>query len=476
MLKTFISYTRKDREFLEKTILKIFKKARMDVWYDKNATPGNYWIEEVNEKIRHGDFLVLLITENYQAAIKNKSGACYHEMNWVVNHVTTARFPGKIIALLKNGELPDIIKATTCIDIRDDINLLEAKLEELLSEQVKSIDTQEKTFPERCSTPIPINYPDDLIDLVRFNFDSIAPAYQEQLQAGKAMQTRDAVSLLYELNRFWRKTHRPHPQAWLDAGGGTGLVASVAKWRKELECDWLLDSDIRGSFDFAPGMITIQNILQKDERQGIPLYTHRFECDLRNISQDVLYENIGKRTVDLILSNNVLHWSYFKSQIEKILSNCKALLNHEGGFAASIAAIGTGPEFFESYKKVMSDILQLKEREKWKNHLENPIGLQRLECITSLTIKTGYEVVMAKCQYEPVEYKTTDEYVEDARRYGEKVFMAPILDKDVDYKKGVWDRIKEVFEDMYRKKQRRYPHRGYIHDQFTIFLIACRVD
>jgi SAM-dependent methyltransferase len=474
MIKTFISYTKKDREFLEKSVLKIIKKYKVNVWYDKNATPGNFWIEEVNEKIRHGDLLVILITENYQAAIKNKSGACYHELNWMVNHVTTARFPGKIIAVLESGELPDIIKATTCIDIRDDKNLLEVKFKELLAERVEPIDTQEKILPERKSLQSPINYPDDLIELVRFNFDSIASDYQEQLLAGNAMQTRDAVSLLYELNRFWSKTHRPRPHAWLDAGGGTGLIASVAKWRKEHECDWLLDSKIRGSFDFSPRMITIQNILQQGERQGPPLYTHRFESDLRKINQDVLNENIGRCTVDLVIANNVLHWLYFESQIEKILLNCKDLLNHEGVLATSIAAVGTGLEFFKSYKNVMSEILCLEECEKWKNHLENPIGLQKLECITSLARKTGYDVVMAKCQYEPVEYKTTDEYVEDARRYGEQVFMAPLLNKDIEYNK-VWDKIKEMFEDLYKKKQRKYPQKAYIHDQFTIFLIACKV-
>jgi hypothetical protein len=157
--------------------------------------------------------------------------------------------------------------------------------------------------------------------------------------------------------------------------------------------------------------------------------------------------------------------------IAKAVEHCRDLIRTGGLLAASIAAVGTGANFLTAYKAEMDEALAKPERDKWRNHIDNPIGLQSLDDVVRVLSRKGFKVENARLMYEPIEYRTTDDYVRDAKNYGEMVFMAPLLRKEPAYREEIWGRISRRFRELHFAEKEREP---YVHDQFMIYLIARR--
>jgi SAM-dependent methyltransferase len=270
------------------------------------------------------------------------------------------------------------------------------------------------------------------------------------------------------------KNGRPRPKRWLDAGAGTGLVATVAdKLEARHHCDWLLKCKVRAAFDYAPGMLQVMRALSKSDanRQS---YTSSFDADLRTITAETLRQHTGEHCVDLITANNVLHWLFRGNAIYAALRRCRDLLQDGGLLAASVAAVGTGSHFLSAYQAEMSEALDESQRDKWASHIKNPIGLQQLNEIVLLARKAGFAIEAARQVYEPRTYiGGSDEYVTDARSYGEAVYMAPLLGATAERREEVWGRIKRRFRDLYSTL---YSEPRYVHDQHMIYLIARKLD
>lgn len=67
-LNIFISYARKDKEYLDE-IVKQFspfeRSGAVTLWYDDKIEPGSRWSEEIEQAIRDADIFVMLVSEEY---------------------------------------------------------------------------------------------------------------------------------------------------------------------------------------------------------------------------------------------------------------------------------------------------------------------------------------------------------------------------------------------------------------------------
>ena len=63
----FLSYSRKDIKFLDK-LLKKTSSIDIKIWYDKEINLSNFWDEEISEKIRGSNGVILLLSNNFTSS------------------------------------------------------------------------------------------------------------------------------------------------------------------------------------------------------------------------------------------------------------------------------------------------------------------------------------------------------------------------------------------------------------------------
>jgi trans-aconitate methyltransferase len=473
-MRAFISYSRADQEFLRSDVLPALRAVGVSAWLDtQDMIAGDSWIQSVIDEIQHGDWLLIVFTEEYSRSVSQRTGPCYQEMLWMVDSMSSSRSPGRLIVIWRAGQLPELLKQYHAIDARDDTGRLLEMLR-AAAEKDRSLrkSTSAAQAPPAVSIARPqISDPRDLPDLARYNFDLNASRYASGLFAGKSMQSGNAESLLRLVARHYQERGFPTPDSWVDIGCGPGLVAWVADERRNLHrCTWLTKCHTRIGFDYAPALLAQ---MPPWIRQ---CYTHIFEGDLRTVDSTVLAREAKVSKVDLLLANNVFHWLFTREAIDSAFRRCYEVLTKRGCLAASIAGIGTARDFITAYKAEMEEVLEPALSDRWRRHLQNPIGLQSLDDIVDIARRNHFIVdsSWAYLAYEPVLYGDgTDEYVEDARSYGEEVFMAPLLNKPRTQREEIWSRIKSRFRQICDARSK---DPGYVHDQYMIYLIARRGD
>jgi SAM-dependent methyltransferase len=284
------------------------------------------------------------------------------------------------------------------------------------------------------------------------------------------MQSGNAESLLKYLARYFNR-QGPKPDSWLDIGCGPGLVAFVAEERIRIhQCAWLNRCRKRIGFDYAP------SLLEQMPPWIKPRYTDLFVGDVLKVDPKRLLYKTGVSQVDLLLANNVFHWLFTEEAIDAAFKRCRDILKSGGCLAVSIAAIGSARDFLQAYECEVREALNPKDYERWRSHLQNPIGLQSLDGIVRIARRNGFIIEPADAQlvYEPVRYNNgTDEYVEDARSYGDHVFMAPLFNQSRQQKDEVWQGIMRRLRQSY---QSQFNGSVYVHDQYMIYLLARRDD
>ena len=475
-MRAFISLSHHDLSFVKGTVLPAVRGAGVDPWIYDAAVPGDNWIEAVLRHIGDGDWFIISLTETYQESIKERRGACYTELLWIVDQVATSRRKCRMIVVWCAGEVPDLLRTWNAIDVRSDLARLESELV-----RAADADRNDASATANCvklptppvrSLPRPsVGGPIDLPELARYNFNSNAKKYFRSLAAGKPMQRDNAEVLLRHVGALMREGKTRRPETWLDAGCGTGLMAYLfddLKGRSEFA--WMNDCRIRAGFDYAPEMLGIVDALN----QAGHWYTHTFEADLRYCGSDTLMKEVGPAKVDLIVANNVFHWLFAEDVIEKCFSRLYEMLDRNGGcLAASIAAMGTGNEFFKAYRAEVEDRLPPTEQDRWRRHLQNPIGLQSVEAIVDIARRCHFRIERAQQVYEPKEFDSTDEYVRDVRAYGEEVLMAPLLSLPTPDREAVWNGIARRFKELHQAK---FNQSRYVHNQFVIYLLAVQHD
>jgi len=480
-MNAFVSLSHNDLAFFRQQIQPALTAANVSSWIYEATIPGDNWVESVMRQIRDGDWFVVTLTEHYQESIKAGRGACYTELLWIVDQVATSRRRSRLIVIWCSGEIPELLRTWQAIDVRSDLQRLEPSLKRAAAADSKcdacgntpEIVGPDVRPPDQVELPRDIN-PFTLPDLARFNFNNNARHYFRSLAAGRPMQRDNGEVLLRLFAHAMQEGKARRPEAWLDAGCGTGLIAYLFDDLKERsEFSWMRDCTVRAGFDYAPGMLNIVNALNSANGSG-EWYTHTFEADLRHFGSDTLVANIQQPRVDLIVANNVFHWLFTEDTIEKVFRQLYEVLDRNGGcLAASIAARGTGSALFNAYRTEVSDSLDASERDRWSRHLANPIGLQSVEAIVDIARRCRFKIERAQQVYEPKTYECTDEYIRDVRAYGEEVLMAPLLHLSRDERQLVWNRIASRFRDLHQAK---FNQRRYIHNQFVIYLLAVRHD
>jgi SAM-dependent methyltransferase len=473
-MHAFVSLSHHDLPFVRGTLLPAVKSAGVDPWIYEAAVPGDNWVEAVLRHIGDGDWFIVSLTEKYQESIKERRGACYTELLWIVDQVATSRRKCRLIVVWRAGEVPDLLRTWNAIDVRSDLSRLEDDLKRAAEadRSATMVATDVKVPAPMRVLPRPaVAGPFDLPDLARYNFNSNAKKYFRSIAAGKPMQRDNAEVLLRHVGALMSAGKARRPETWLDAGCGTGLMAYLfddLKGRSEFT--WMNDCRIRAGFDYAPEMLGIVNALNQEGHW----YTHTFEADLRYCGSDTLMKEVGPAKVDLILANNVFHWLFTEDVIEKCFSRLYEMLDRNGGcLAASIAAMGTGSEFFRAYRAEVEDRLPPPEQDRWRRHLLNPIGLQSVEAVVDIARRCRFRIERAQQVYEPKEFDCTDEYVRDVRAYGEEVLMAPLLGLPSADRELVWNGIARRFKELHQAK---FNQSRYIHNQFVIYLLAVRHD
>jgi formylglycine-generating enzyme required for sulfatase activity len=66
-LRTFISYSRKNKEFVEKLVAKL--QNRCTLWWDQRLTPAEIWWSTILDEIERCDCFVLILTQAYTASV-----------------------------------------------------------------------------------------------------------------------------------------------------------------------------------------------------------------------------------------------------------------------------------------------------------------------------------------------------------------------------------------------------------------------
>jgi SAM-dependent methyltransferase len=475
-MHAFVSLSHHDLEFVRGTVMPAVRSAGVEPWIYDAAVPGDNWVEAVLRHIRDGDWFIVSLTETYQDAIKDRRGACYTELLWIVDQAATSRRKCRLIVVWRAGEVPDLLRAWNAIDVRSDLSRLESELKRAADadrNDARPCLAQDKApaAPVRALPRPAVSGPIDLPELARYNFNSNAKKYFRSIAVGKSMQRGNAEVLLRHFGVMMSEGKAKRPETWLDAGCGTGLLAYLFDDLKGTsEFAWMNDCRIRAGFDYAPEMLAIVNAFNQTGHW----YTHTFESDLRHFGSDTLMKEVGPPRVDLIVANNVFHWLFAEDVIEKSFSRLYETLDRNGGcLAASIAAIGTGSEFFKAYRAEVEDRLPPTDQDRWRRHLQNPIGLQSVEAVVDIARRCRFRIERAQQVYEPIVFDSTDEYVRDVRAYGEEVLMAPLLQLSSHDRELVWNGIARRFKELHRAK---FNQTRYVHNQFVIYMLAVRHD
>ena len=471
--KFFLLSSPEDQQQVNQVIMHLGVE-RITIEETDNIERGNSWVEWVRGSIhRQGSqylhWVIVLLTEALSTSLKDSSSICRRELDSVLELIGEARYPPRICMLSLGGELPEELASMSTKVLRESNMTRLINKFALMVKQEPAVDPPILSIPEEkhSRSPKPICPLLSMQELVRDNFDKIALAYARSHRTGASMQSRNAVRLLTAFSHHCNKYYRGVIDSWLDIGCGTGLVMDVALSRvHKHDCGVVHTARDLIAIDVSPKMVA------------------EAQRNLDNLGVEVLQEDILDMTpnrfisksnlrgqFDLITANNVFHWFYTKDHLQPALNNCAQLLKPGGILAATIAAQGTGTYFFSAYKEVMEEVIVAERMVNWATFIANPIGLQSFEDIVQMMRVSGLEVIFAESRLEPVEYGNTGEYVDDARTYGDAILMAPVADKSSHEQESVWKRIRDKFYIKYNEES---PRKGYTHDQYMIYILACR--
>jgi hypothetical protein len=93
---------------------------------------------------------------------------------------------------------------------------------------------------------------------------------------------------------------------------------------------------------------------------------------------------------------------------------------------------------------------------------DDPIGSLPLADFINSLEKTGFIIKKAHLDYEPVFYKSTDNYVNDVKAYGYGAYLGAIKKS---HRANIWQTIRDSFINDVGDS-------NYTHDQYMIYTIA----
>jgi ubiquinone/menaquinone biosynthesis C-methylase UbiE len=274
---------------------------------------------------------------------------------------------------------------------------------------------------------------------VRANYDLHAAAYA----AGNRMQSENLRKLL----RLMQGTDGvPKNGRLLDLGCGDGALLS------------LLTSNSESSPYAYMGVDASIELINLAKRQHGSLDAFQLG--------DAEKLEFADGTFEIVVSNSVLHWLNVPEEHrspELAFREVYRVLAPGGVLAASIAGDGTARRFLKAYRTVMNR-KPSRRALPGTAYRADPIGSMKLWEVVDLLQISGFNVSVARMDFEPVFYETPSDYVADVRAYGSEMFMATVADLD---RADLWRAICEEF-------QRIVGSHHYLHDQYMNYVVAVK--
>jgi hypothetical protein len=163
MARFFVSFSVKDKEFVEKEVLRLIKAVGGEPWYaPDDIHPATDWSMELDNGLNFCDWFVLVMSEN-----SLRSQWVLDEVNWAVT-----KRPGRILPIRIDGcsaETFNIrLMRVEFVDYREDNGHAQTKLISVLVNAIKSPvrsarslngKWEGRSYQEIGPKGIPINYP-----------------------------------------------------------------------------------------------------------------------------------------------------------------------------------------------------------------------------------------------------------------------------------------------------------------------------
>ena len=283
---------------------------------------------------------------------------------------------------------------------------------------------------------------DGIHERIRQSYDREALNYvnRTELQKGNLAKLR---SLLHSL--------AGNPKGkWLDIGcGGGGLPDS-------LHSSGMLNGVEYAGIDASLGMIDVC----RSRSQAWNVDPNQFQvCKAEQLS-------FGDDQFDVLFSNSVLHWltlSQHGDALSKAFREAYRVARPRAWLAVSVAAEGTARRFQTVYRR-LSESWRTRDEYNALLYHHDPIGCMKLHSLVDEVRQAGFIVQIAQMMYEPVLYKQTEDYALAVKAYGIGAYLAP-------WPAVSWDQLWNELTDAF---VREVGETDYLHDQYMLYVIACK--
>ncbi|MEM7205794.1 MAG: class I SAM-dependent methyltransferase [Planctomycetota bacterium] len=422
--------------------------------------------------------ILLYVTPGLLASLREDSSEIRREFESLKSSESSRSIA--VIVFGEKAELPELaaLEPSHCADVNALKQFLRSEPKKRTSRPKGRTKDPEKFLPRG---------PADLPQIVKSNFARQAEVYHHH---GHDMQEQHVLELLSVLyGDFVISSSRfPRVGSWLDLGCGDGLVGKKLWDKKDLgglpeqarKRMKLRAASYRVGVDYSESMIAHC----PPPTSTVDAYTHLITERVEDLTPDhLLEETDGKLgSVNLVFANDLFHWLIEEDPIKQALERAGTLLNTGGRLVASVAAEGTGRLFREAYEQLMRDELDKTEFNSWRSFIRNPIFLQEVHKFVQWAQEAGFAVNKARSEYQPLEYTGAPDYVDDAKTYGEQVFMAPLYasrneslpETGASPFEAQWNKLGELMDELVKKKENKsfYSKEDgkYYHDQYMIYL------
>lgn len=196
------------------------------------------------------------------------------------------------------------------------------------------------------------------------------------------------------------------------------------------------------------------------------VYARHAHPTCRFVAADVELMALRDGSVDVVVSNSVLHWLNAPEHgqtVEPALAEIARVLVPGGHLCASIAGRGTAARFRRAFHLVA-------ERHRSEGRLDeaafrhDPVGCMQLHEVVDHVQAAGLRPVRASIEYEPVEYAAAAAYAADVSAYGLGPYTAAFPEEDRE----------AVFAEITRQFEQDVGPGPYLHDQYMVYILATR--
>lgn len=181
---------------------------------------------------------------------------------------------------------------------------------------------------------------------------------------------------------------------------------------------------------------------------------------------DALQLPFKNEAFSLVASNQVLHWIVSPDDPESLyqaaLEMCR-VTRTGGHIAISTAGLGSAPTLLRAYKSLVSRVYGRPERIPQSVQMD-PIGSLRLDDVVAAFRHAGVRTISGELVYEPVDYPSCLNYLDDVRSWGGKILTGPFPHT---IQQEAWSWLSQEFTRIVGSGQ-------YTHEQYIIYYLGIK--